>query len=229
MYSKGRDIWAGVPRFKAKIRTKGRKNGEIEIVGTLRAAGCRYFTSRRSGFDDNTCAQCAGLLHDKSFKKALLQSVKDSGGPVDMEMVDDYSMDTHNSKLRRDQLEHKAALIAAELHEATTELRHSKVALQRSHANVQELKGQATEERDERDVLKVLSAELQKLKPNTGSPIEICAMLLDAHAAGKFSTDASGSNAYDTFLSVLSDSMYNLDKKHRGGVTATRPRTSTRR
>jgi len=141
MYSKGRDIWAGLPRFKAKIRPKGRNNGEIEIVGTLRAAGCRYFTSRRSGFDDNTCAQCAGLLHDKSFKKALLQSVKDSGGPVDMEMVDDYSMDTHNTKLRRDQLEHKAALIAAELHEATTELRNTKVALERSQANVQELKG----------------------------------------------------------------------------------------
>ena len=65
-------------------------------------------------------------------------------------------------------------------------------------------------------MLKALSAELQKLKPNTGSPIKISAMLLDAHAAGKFSTDASGSNAYDTFLSVLSDAAYNLDKKPKG-------------
>ena len=188
-----------------------------EIVGTLRADKCTYFTGQSGGFSNNMCQGCSGLVKTGSFRDAFhFCNGQRRGGHSAPVHVDAYSKDTNNTKLTKDRLVHKASLIAKELNEATIKLRRMEDERDNWRRQVLELTGKGEAEVDQAAVLRQLAAQLTALSPSIGSPQEICAGLLSFHAGNGFEAAEGAKAAHDTFLAVLSDAVYNLEKLPQG-------------
>ena len=130
--------------------------------------------------------------------------------------VDAYSMKTKNTTLSKGRLLHKASCVAKALDEAKIKLRTAENERDNLRREVRELTGKGEAEVDYAAVLRQLAAQLTALSTGMGSPEEICAGLLSFHARNGFEVEAGGKAVHDTFLSVLSDAVYNLDRKSNG-------------
>ena len=95
MYGTKGTGWVGSAVFTAKIRVGG--GSEVrDVVGTLRADSCTYFTHRKGGFkDNNMCPGCSGLPEKDSFKRALAHALRVDGDAA-LPCVDDYNPKTND-------------------------------------------------------------------------------------------------------------------------------------